>query len=746
MPRLVVLLSLVFAVSAWGQSATLRGFVTDELDGGPILGANVSLRTAGGTLLGAATDKDGYYQISQIPPGTYQLRIGFIGYAPYTDDLTFTAGELRTVTVALTTGAEELDEVVVEVEGSGATRVQAGLQTVRPADLSRIPTPDVAGDLASYLQTLPGVVSLGDRGGQLFVRGGTPSQNLVMVDGQTIFQPFHIIGFFSAFPQELVSHVDTYAGGFGARYAGRLSSVIDVSTRDGNNQRFRATAALSPFISGATVEGPIREGSISFLGSVRSSVIESTAPTVVGQELPFQFGDQFFKLSQNGSDNSRCSLSLLRTYDQGRIDPTDPVRNEVFRWNNFVSAGRCLAFPENVPILAEVTTGVSYVSNEVGDADNPERSSSAIQINTDAHITRIWQKFELDWGVHARWNRVSYSLSGQFENFQNSTNTDVVVSGGAYVEATFKPSARLEASVGLTGTLYPFNYESGIEPRLRVSYRPTASTELSGAAGLYRQTLAGLSDERDAGSSFVAWIFQPFGSPPAQAFHGILGIQQAVGPFRLSAEGYYKDLTDLSVPIWSAIARFTTSLTPAEGTVYGIDTRLELERGPFYGYIGYGYSLTEYSTSQSNFGVWFGEPIQSYNPPHDRRHQLNAVGSLSAAGFDVNLRWQYGSGLPYTRPIGFDELIPLRTLVDVRETFGTSRVIYERPYEGRLPAYHRLDLSIERAFTFDRATLRLQAGTINLYDRANLFYFDLFTVRRVDQLPLVPYLSVKVEI
>src|SRR5690606_24875027 len=150
-------------------------------------------------------------------------------------------------------------------------------------------TPDVEGDLATYLQTLPGVVTLGDRGGQLFVRGGTPSQNLVLIDGLLVYQPFHIIGFFSAFPQELVQSVDVYAGGFGPRYSGRVSSVIDVTMREGNKQRFEGAASVSPFLASARAEGPLRRGAVSFLASLRSSVIEPVAPTLIGQELPFQF-------------------------------------------------------------------------------------------------------------------------------------------------------------------------------------------------------------------------------------------------------------------------------------------------------------------------------------------------------------------------------------------------------------------------------------------------------------------------
>ena len=280
-PALVVLLGLG-AVWLWGMPAlgqrqvTLRGFITDRADGQPLPGANVAVQNldaAQQPIRGAVSDKDGFYQVNQLVPGRYSVRISFVGYTAYTDTLTLGLDTFVTLSVELAPAEETLDEVVVQAEG-GATKVEAGLQTVRPKDLERIPTPDASGDLATYLQSLPGVVSLGDRGGQLFIRGGTPSQNLVLLDGLLIYQPFHIIGFFSAFPQDFVSYVDVYAGGYSARYNGRISSVIDVSTREGNKQFFEGAGSVSPFLSSVRVEGPLRKGTLSMLASMRRSVVE----------------------------------------------------------------------------------------------------------------------------------------------------------------------------------------------------------------------------------------------------------------------------------------------------------------------------------------------------------------------------------------------------------------------------------------------------------------------------------------
>jgi hypothetical protein len=746
---LLGLLLCTAAPSALAQTATVRGFVTDSTDGQPLQDVNVVLENTTAGLTGTATGRDGYYQLGGLAPGTYALRVTSVGYAPVVDTLVLAAGALVTRSIALVPRAEALEEVVVETEG-GPARVEGGLQRVRPGDLARIPTPDGGGDLASYLQTLPGVVALGDRGGQLFVRGGTPTQNLVLMDGMLVYQPFHIIGFFSAFPEDLVSYADVYAGGFGARYSNRLSSVIDVAMRSGNKQRFAAAASAAPFLTSLRVEGPISRGRLSFVGAVRESVIEQTAPALVGDALPFHFGDQFGKLHAQLGPNHQLSFTALHTFDRGTIGPEDaaPAAADAVRWENTVAGLRFLTLPRTIPILGEFLVSTSYVENVAGAPERPERSASAQRFNLEAHITHFAGDTRLNWGLYARTLLLEYALGGLFQNL--AFDDISLVEAGLYGEAVIHLGDRLRLSPGVAVNSFPTTFNTTVEPRLRVTWRPAGDAgrhQLSAAWGLYRQGITGVSDERDAGSVFVAWLPTPSAEPNETAMHALLGWQMAALPgLTLGVEGYYKRLRNLAVPAWSALARFTTQLISADGTAYGLDARAEWQRGPFYLYAGYGFSVVEYEGAQDNFGLWFGEPVQQYHPPHDRRHQLNLVASAQVAGFEASVRWQYGSGLPYTRPYGFDNWIPLREPLDVRTLGGTYRLIYDRPYDGRLPAYHRLDVSVERRFRLGWGSTTLQAGVINAYDRANLFYLDLFTARRVDQLPLVPFAGLKIEV
>ncbi|MEX2344144.1 MAG: TonB-dependent receptor [Balneolaceae bacterium] len=726
------------------QTTTMQGIITDSSTGNPLEQAHISLQeipSEEGQIRGMASDEYGFYQITNLQPGTYALRISYIGYITHRDTLTFSGSETRRLSIGLLPDDQEFDEVVVAPTG-GAARLEAGRQRISSADMRRVPTPAGGGDLASYLQTLPGVVSLGDRGGQFYIRGGTPTENMVLVDGTMIFQPFHILGFFSVFPSGLVNDVDFYAGGFGPRYSGRISSVMDVKMRDGDRNHAGGSASLSPFLGEVLAEGPIREGEASFIASARQSVIDHTSPWFLQQEYPVRFNSQYLKLSQFGRNDSRCSLLGMRTHDRGQLDFEE---GEIFEWRNFLFGGRCVILPPGSNLLFDINAGLTHVSNSVSDNRDSGRFSKVTRFNLDTNLTRYIRQMRFNYGLFVHIMTLNYDMSEQFLHPQRASAH--LLNGGGHIEVNIPLGDQIQFYPGTVVTVYRENYKPGIEPRMRISWQPAGleDAELNIAAGRYTQTLTGLNDTRDASSVFTAWMAEPPGGSRMEAIHSLLGWRQALGGgFHLSLEAYHKRLRNLPVAVWSTLAEFTTDLATADGEVYGSDIRLEYSSRSAYGFVGYGYSWTEYESAQDHFGIWFGEPVQKYHPSHDRRHQVNGLISLDIGKFTTALRWDFGTGVPFTRPIGFDEAFFYNEkLPDLHREFGTPRVILEKPYQGRIPAYHRLDFSLERVFTFDTAELTFQIGAINLYDNTNLFYYDVYTHRSINQLPFAPYLSLK---
>jgi hypothetical protein len=721
--------------AAAAQRASLQGIVLSSSTSGPLEGVTVSLERNGRQVYRAVTDRNGFYQIGGIEPGTYTLRSRYIGYQPHEETVTLAIDERGRANFRLDTEPVQLEGITVTPPQAPRTPV-LGRQVVTPADITRVPAPAGTGDLATYITTLPGVTTTSDRGGQVYIRGGTPAENLALVDGIPIYQPFHIVDFFSVFPEDLVSSADFYAGGFGARYASRTSSVLDVSLRDGNPHQVKGMASLSPFLAEALAEGPVAKD-VSILASARRSLIEETSGTLLGQTQPYSFDSELLKLTMVNGDNQRCSGLFLHTSDRGRLDPEETVSHVA--WQNLLVGGRCVTQLTGFARLAEVSFSYSGFNNDAVSRGASLFHSRVRKVEHDAHLTTLIGTMLLYWGYHLAGEVAKYDLT---ELFGIGRGEDAIFAGDAYLESALPLGRTLEVRPGIVLDALPV---TGLEPRVRASWQPFGGPNqtLQGALGVYRQNLVGASDIRDATSAFTAWMAAP-DDQPLRATYASLGWRQSLADrLRLSAEGYYKWMKHIPVPVWRATAAFTTELTQADGTSYGADARLEYTVPHLYAFLGYGWSWTQYQATQAQFASWYGEPVQSYHPPQDRRHQVNAVVSLDVAGFKASGRWQYGSGLPFTRPLGFDEAFNYAVdLYDISKSYGTARVLLDRPFNGRLPTMHRLDLSLKRDFELPIGKLEAQLGAINLYDRRNMFYYDIYTARRVDQLPLAPYASV----
>ena len=750
----VALAALGAARPAAAQPATLRGFVSDGADGQPLIGANVVATPLGGDgeVRGAATDTDGFYGIVGLPPRRYAVRVSAAGYTARLDTLALVPG-VRSFDVVL--APADLGEAVVEAEASGGSAdVDAGLQRISAEDVRSVPSPDVAGDLVNYVVSLSGVVTSGDRGGQLFIRGGEPTQNQVFLDGIPVFQPFHVLGFYSAFPADLLQTADLYAGGYDASYGGQISSVLDVTSRTGNLRRVSGTASVAPFVASASIEGPIARDRASFLASARISTVDLIAARYIGAPLPFQFADVFGRVYYPVTAKSRLSLTALQTWDRGGIGDPDASATAVARAEevNYQNTGvglRYLLLPSDVPVLASVHLAYADLNTEVGprEAASPDedarlrRRSGRRRVDAAFDITYLFRRMTLRTGGFVYTNTIGSELGGQFQNI--ATERVTFAEAGFYLQPELTLGG-LRVSPGVRVTSLPKQGQVFVEPRLRAAFE-AGPHRLSLAAGIYNQPVVGVSDRRDATSVFTVYTLAPDNLTP-RATHLIAGYRlRATDWAEVSVEGFAKTLDDLSVAEFTAVPRLTTNLLSASGTARGLDFRAEVRRGRAQMTVNYGLSSVEYTTVSARNDLQFGDATFRFRPGHDRRHQATVIASAYVAGVTVATRFQFGSGLPYSRALGFDQYLFPDGSPDLYGDPGTPRVLYERPFNALLPDYHRLDVTVERIFPLRSALLTVQAGLLNAYDRANLFAYDIFTLRRVDQLPVVPTLGIRLD-
>ena len=308
---------LLFSITAYAQDNNVKGFVYEKATGEPMMFCNVYLK---GTTYGASTDINGFFNITKIPDGDYLILVTNLGYDTISEKLSLRNNQVINKKYYLEESSVVLSAVNITADKIEArTETKTSVVNVTPKVITRIPTMGGQADLAQYLQVIPGVIFTGDQGGQLYIRGGSPIQNKVLLDGMVVYNPFHSIGLFSVFDTDIIRNAEIYTGGFGAEYGGRISSVMDITTRDGNKKRLAGKVGASTFGAKITLEGPLKKAknpddmTASFIISAKNSYLDKTSqsvykPILNGNELPYTYNDIYGKISINSTNGSKINF------------------------------------------------------------------------------------------------------------------------------------------------------------------------------------------------------------------------------------------------------------------------------------------------------------------------------------------------------------------------------------------------------------------------------------------------------
>ncbi len=724
---------LIPCQGASGQLATILGVVTDAEDGQPLQGVNVALQSEDGELSGTATQDGGQYVLSRIQPGTYYLAVTFIGYSDHRDTLNINFGDRLTINVGLQGDTEELDGVTVESNrGTSGAQSNAGYESVRAAKINRIPVAGLSADLVNYLTSIPGVVTTGDRGGQLFVRGGTPSQNLFLVDGMRVLQPVHIVGLFSSFPADIIAYTDVYAGGFGAQFGGRTASVFDVHTRNGNKRRIDGAASIAPFIASGRLEIPVLTDRASVMASFRRSLIDRVAPDIAGQELPFKFGDTFAKFHAFVSPTSHVAFTALKSFDEGNLAGDAGLEGRV-AWENEAYGGQFFYLSPSFPVLTQVSISTTRFAIHTGAEDDPRQRSLTEGFDGKIGFGYLLGSAEIHFGIFGQSTRFDYRLSRRFIDRKE----EFITEGGAFIQTTLRSGQDTEVNIGYRLHSFPSRGQTFGEPRFRFSYSPDdLPVSINGAAGIYHQTIVALTDDRVVSNVFTAWAPSPPARKVPTATHLILGVSGTLRPgLTASAEAYSLANKNIGFPPLGLPFDTDTILDNVRGTSRGLDLRLEYAANNWFVSSSYGLGTVKYSGASGEF-----------SPPHDRRHQGGLLVGTVFKGFKANAHWVFGSGLPFTPINGFYSEIDVSSQGVDAARGGRTAVYFDESFSDRLPAFHRLDITVDYSIKLPYSRLTAQVGAINVYNQNNLFDFDYLTLSRIDQLPFIPSIGMRLDL
>lgn len=763
------------------QKGTVRGNVFDKGTAAPVGFATVGIEGLG---LGATTDVNGFFTISDIPVGTQKLKVAFIGYADYSVDIEIKKGEILYQNIFISEGGTELDEVVVSGKKSQAkTEVQISKISVTAKQIRSLPSAGGQPDIAQYLTVLPGVVFTGDQGGQLYIRGGAPVQNRILLDGMTIYNPFHSIGFFSVFETELIRNVDVLTGGFNADYGGRISAVVDVKTREGNRKRLAGLVSGSPFQAKAIIEGPLVKlkedggSSVSFVFTGKKSLIDRSATSLysyVGDTtrilglfdqpeswkgpnrdsnlvrgIPFEYQDLYGKITLLTGNGSKLNVFGFNYTDGVNFGLTQ------FGWKSSGGGMDFTVIPSNSNTIISGVVTVSGYESFIEESDRLPRTSSINGYSAGLNFTNFGRDTEFKYGLELN----GFKTDFQFVNFKGfpigQTENTTEISAYAKLRRKIGP---LVIEPGFRLQYYQSLNEVNYEPRLGLKYNITDRFRFKAAGGYYSQNLLSTVNERDIVNLFIGFLsgpeealYKPGADPQTvgsradhrlqKSIHGVSGFEVDVTDnFNVNVEGYYKRFTQLIALNRNKLDAEDPNFVTETGDAYGIDVSMKVE-GKRYTLWG-AYSLG-FVTRNDGF--------QEYPPVFDRRHNMNVVGTYQLGKkkeWEAGVRWNLGSGFPFTQTQGFYNNIPFDNGVSTDVIGGNIDpnqlgIIYSDTRNGgRLPYYHRMDISMKRVFKFSKySLLEVTASATNAYNRPNIFYFDRVRYSRVNQLPIIPSLS-----
>jgi hypothetical protein len=729
---------------------TLSGYIRDSLSQETLLGASVTVKGQG---RGVNTNAYGFYSMT-LPAGAYTLSVSFVGYLPVELTVDLTANSDRNF--ALLPKSSLSQEIVISSRRRDANvkNAQMGQIDLSMNKIRSLPVIFGEVDPLKTLQLMPGVTNAGEGNSGLYVRGGGPDQNLIMLDDAVVYNTGHLFGFFSIFNGDAIKNTTLIKGGMPAQYGGRLSSVLDISMKDGNMKEFQVEGGIGTIATRLSVQGPIARDKASFIVSARRTYIDALIRPFIKRSNQFS-GSGYYFYDLNAKVNYRFS-------DKDRLYLSGYFGRDVF---DFVNAQR--SFDINIPwgnatmtarwnhvFNRKLFANTTLVYNDYNFLFGAVQNNFELKLNSG--IRDLTAKTDFDWYASTN-HKVKYGAQYTYHRFTPSVvsgrqDTTVFAPNNAqvkfaneyalYIQDDWELSDRIKVNAGLRwsgfqqvgpykkfeqdadgnkldstsyGNMEPVKTYGGLEPRLTIRYAFNDETSIKGAVSRNLQYIHLVSN---AGTTLPTdvWVPSTYRVKPQISWQYALGLYKNFkdNMWETSVEVYYKQMKNQI----EYREGYTPSIRDPEeefvfgkGWSYGAEFLINKTRGKFTGWIGYTLAWTWRQFPQLNQG-------NKFPAKYDRRHDLSVVGI-----YEYSPKWKFSGVFVYAT--GNATTLPERFYI----LEGVLAQEYSNINQYRLPAYHRLDLSATytpRPQSQKKFKSSWVFGIYNVYSRLNPYfiYFD----------------------
>ncbi len=783
----ILFLNLWFSLNAQ-NNVTVSGYVKDANTGENLYTATVyALKSFKGTIV----NRYGFYSLSFPRGDEVQLIFSFVGYT--SNSCSFYLSNDTTINISLIS-SNEIDEVTVKANMSKIN--MHGHRRIQMKDLEKLPSFLGEKDVMKSLMLLPGVQQGNEGSSGIYVRGGSPDQNLILLDDVPLYNASHLFGFTSVFTPEALQSVDFYKGNFPARFGGRLSSIIDVRMKDGNKYDDKTDITLGILSSKFIHEGPIKKGKSSYIISARRTLLDLfvTGMSKVAQKsqdestIPgYRFYDLNAKINFEINETNRLHFSFYNGGDKLFVNYNEKIETLLetkiqenkmkMKWGNTIAAIK-LNSQISPKLFANTIINWSHFfynisSNFYGlHSIDKEDHVNNFSLDYNSHVVSF--EVKSDWDYYWKNNLTSHfgffakysnylpgeQLISRNDKFSQSSSENLFSNEyGFYFDLNLSPLKHFDIVPGLRTSIYSVGNKSYplIEPRLSVLFQNGSQTKWSASYSTMTQAIHLLTSS-NIGLPSDIWVPSTSNIIPERSNQVSIGREQRFnGKIKLNTEIYYKQLKNVvaykqGFGLMSINEDWENNIDKGIGRAYGIENQLKYDLPNLQSWIGYTLAWNQRKFENHNNNEWFSHKF-------DRRHKLD-IGFIYKLNkkWSVSSNWTFQTGVPsslsgFDYP-GFPDNINYgwHDIFTGIELEDTDRIqYYPQLNKNRLPAYHRLDISFTKEWKKGHVLKQLSLGLYNTYNRLNPYFIfpkvsnaETTVYKQVSLIPILPSISYRV--